>query len=382
MKSNDVLSFDLGAVKTDTFSRVYPEINRFILSKDKQNSRNGAVKEILNFKTQITNPYNRCVGGWKRNINPFFLLAEAAWIFTGQKDVGFLKKFNSNISYFSDDGYVFHAPYGYRLRHWGIRSEDIYTEENIHASQGYDQIEEIITILSKNKDSRQAVVSIWNPDLDLNAKSKDIPCNDMIMFKIRDGKLHTTIQNRSNDLHWGLPTNIFQFSFLSECIASCLDIELGTQTHNSQSLHIYDWSDIAVKMNEEYYKTGCDLYDVAFANKIDFNFKSKNPLNRLFEIDSALNIFIYSLDTGGINNDDLKYLKHFSSYLYKAFRLCEMFLTYKKCIKNETVEQINKYRYQYIKTIGDSGLDIDVLAQNFFAHRITNDYNHLYLGKL
>ena len=71
-------------------------------------------------------------------------------------------------------------------------------------------------------------MSIWNTDFDLGTQTKDIPCNDLVMLKIRNGKMVTTIQNRSNDLHLGLPTNVFQFSFLTEMMAGCLGIELGT----------------------------------------------------------------------------------------------------------------------------------------------------------
>ena len=81
---------DLAVVKTDTFSKVYPVINNYLLEdKEWEECRDGKVKEILDFKTILTNPYRRLVGGYNRNINPFFLLAEAMWIFYGRKDVKF-----------------------------------------------------------------------------------------------------------------------------------------------------------------------------------------------------------------------------------------------------------------------------------------------------
>ena len=141
------------------------------------------------------------------------------WIALGRKDVAFLTLFNKKMSDFSDDEKTFHAPYGYRLRHFGIRTEDSFVDDNLNASKGYDQVIDAIKIFTENPNSRQVVMSIWNPNFDLGYKTKDIPCNDMIMLKIRNGKLITTIQNRSNDLHWGLPTNIFQFSFLTELMA-------------------------------------------------------------------------------------------------------------------------------------------------------------------
>ena len=102
------------------------------------------------------------------------------------------------------------------MRHWGIRTEDSFIDDVfLEASKGYDQVIDAIRLFSENPNSRQVVLSIWNPNFDLGYKTKDIPCNDIIMMKIRDGKLITTIQNRSNDLHWGLPTNIFPIQFFN-----------------------------------------------------------------------------------------------------------------------------------------------------------------------
>ena len=122
---------ELGVVKTENFSSFYPVLNDYIMSrKEWEGSRDGNVKELLDFKTILTNPYRRLVGCKNRNENVFFLLAEAMWIFTGRKDVKFLTLFNKRMEEFSDDGRVFHAPYGFRLRHWAVRSEDKFCEEN------------------------------------------------------------------------------------------------------------------------------------------------------------------------------------------------------------------------------------------------------------
>jgi thymidylate synthase len=236
------------------------------------------------------------VGGFGRDINIFFLLVEALWIYAGRKDLKLLEFFNSRMRDFSDDGTIFHAPYGWRLRHHGVNSEEVGSNHN-----GYDQVEQAVQILSKDPESRQVVMSIWNPLMDLGYKSKDIPCNDLVMLKIRDGKLITTIQNRSNDLHWGLPTNIFQFSFLTEMMALCLDVELGTQTHNSQSLHIYDWNEIAKNMEEQHKqfretrdanKYVTNMYAAAnlqaTEHRVDFAFDHDVIGNRFRELDIVI----------------------------------------------------------------------------------------------
>lgn len=368
---------ELGVAKTSTFSQVYPIINDYLLgNRPWQPSRDGNVKELLDFKTIITNPYRRLVGGYNRNINPFFLLAEAMWIFVGRRDLRFLHLFNKNMDNFSDDGKVFHAPYGFRLRHWGVRSEDKFCEENLHAAQGYDQIADAIKILSNNHNTRQVVLAIWNADFDLGAKSKDIPCNDLVMLKIRDGKLITTIQNRSNDLHWGLPTNVFQFSFLTEIISACLGVELGTQTHNSQSLHLYEWNEIATRMQQSQPN---ELYGDGGATEkhIDFNFSHEVAGNRLREVDYYLNVLIDNLEKisrgADQSDDEIESLKGFSNYLFNVYCYLKIYLKYKAAIsvdKDSKKANAHGAMNNIIAVGGDEKWDVALMARNWFARKI------------
>ena len=399
---NRVFSPDLGVLKTDTFSSLYPQVNHYIFTEmGLQESRDGEVKEMLDVKTHILNPYRRCVGGYERNINIFFLLAEAMWIASGKKDVAFLTLFNKKMAEYSDDGVTFHAPYGFRLRHWGVRAEDQYSAG---ASRGYDQVSDAIRILSENPNSRQVVMEIWNPMFDLGFKTKDIPCNDIVMFKIREGKLITTIGNRSNDLHLGLPTNLFQFSFLTELISCCLGIELGTQTHNSQSLHIYSWNKSAEVMDKIYLakERGIDavgdMYDECGAEerRMDFNFDHDIPVNRFLEIDCILNIIIDNLTkiANGENEsaEEIAQLATFSNWLHASYQLLKVFLTYKAKM-GTAVKDIEKdaARWTAISEIevieheffgADSNWDVSMLAKNWFYARLSNKSNHEFLGKL
>ena len=394
MENNFTINRELGVAMTDTFSTLYPELNHWILNSQENwdESRDGKVKETLNFKTIITNPYRRAWGGYNRNPNVFFLLAEAMWIFIGRKDVRFLTLFNKKMEAFSDDGVVFHAPYGFRLRHWGVRSEDKYNEENLHAAQGYDQVEDAIRLLYNNPNTRQVVMSIWNTDLDLGTKTKDIPCNDMVMLKVRNGKLITTIQNRSNDLHLGLPTNVFQFSFLTEMMAGCLGIELGTQTHNSQSLHIYDWCPAGENMEKAYAdNSGNELYNVgAEERKVDFNFAHDVPTNRLREIDMIISILLINLENisrgKDESKDDIKMIEQFSQYLHKVYLLLKVYLLYKAGIA-ENKDAIKPEAEKAVELINEittgewTNWDMAVLARNFFVKR-AGSFNHEYLGTL
>jgi len=188
--------------------------------------------------TVYSEPWNRVVFSAARDANPFFHLMESMWILSGRRDVPWLAQFNARIADYSDDGQVFHAAYGYRLRH----------------QQKFDQIEAVISLLKGEPDTRRAVLQIWDADLDLNLAPdtspdehyskqlahKDIPCNDIVCFKIRNGRLRMTVYNRSNDMIWGAyGANAVQFSFLQEYIAANVGCYIGSYAQVSDSYHVY-----------------------------------------------------------------------------------------------------------------------------------------------
>lgn len=176
------------------------------------------------YVTHYLNPRHRVLDWVVRKANPFFHLMEALWILSGRQDVALLRYFNSNIAQYSDNGVVFNGAYGHRLR----------------THFGRDQIKDAIKVLSDDVNSRQAVLSIWDARLDLGLKSKDVPCNDLIMLKVRDGRLNMTVCCRSNDLIWGAyGANVVQFSILQEYMAAMLLAGVGTYTQVSDSMHVY-----------------------------------------------------------------------------------------------------------------------------------------------
>lgn len=175
--------------------------------------------------TVYRNPTRRVLFDETRDANPFFHLMESLWIIGGSNRVALPKYFMDSIDRFSDDGVTFHGAYGHRLRH----------------AFGYDQLASAISTLREKPDSRQVVLSIWNAAEDLGAVTKDLPCNDMIMFKVREGRLNMTVCNRSNDAVWGAyGANVVQFSMLQEWVASSLDLEVGHYVQQSDSFHVYE----------------------------------------------------------------------------------------------------------------------------------------------
>lgn len=189
-----------------------------------------------------------------RDANPFFHFFEALWILDGRSDVAFLAQFNSNIVHFSDDGVTFHAPYGHRMRVGATADCD---------EKEHDQLVSVIHKLRADHDTRQAVIQIWDHNTDLNALSRDIPCNDMIFFKIRDNKLKMRVMCRSNDIVWGgYGANVVQFSTLHEFVARAVGVEVGEYIQYSDSFHVYaerdDWKRIMSdgRDHRDPYRTG------------------------------------------------------------------------------------------------------------------------------
>jgi hypothetical protein len=120
-----------------------------------------------------------------------------------------------------------------------------YVEDNgiFHGAYGprtNGQFDVIIDRLCQDPDTRQAVVTIWNPQYDLQAKKRDYPCTILHQFRIRDNKLNMSVYMRSNDVWLGAAYDFFQFTRVQLAIASVLGIEPGTYNHHVGSLHIYE----------------------------------------------------------------------------------------------------------------------------------------------
>ena len=194
--------------------------------------------------TVYDKPRERVLMNAARNANPFFHFFESLWIIAGRSDVAFLAHLLPRMAEYSDDGKTFHGAYGYRLRHWRAMPDISPSWERTEIVENeVDQIEGAIALLKDKPDTRQCVLSIWNPELDLGAQTKDMPCNDTIALS-RSGtfwqNLNITVFNRSNDAIWGCyGANAVQFSMLQDYIAGRLGCEVGTYTQVSNNFHAY-----------------------------------------------------------------------------------------------------------------------------------------------
>jgi thymidylate synthase len=211
----------------DALPQGYALLQRRGITRD---SRYGLVTELDEpVTTHYNDPLERVLFSPKRDANPFLHLFESLWILAGRNDVAFLEQFAKRMREFSDDGTTYRAAYGHRLRHWGSGYADM-----------TDQLQTAIDMLRADPGSRRVVCSIWDVDLDLNAESKDIPCNDMIKFEARSGRLNMVVFNRSNDLVWGTyGANAVQFAFIQEYVAAMAGLPVGWYEQVSCNFHMY-----------------------------------------------------------------------------------------------------------------------------------------------
>jgi thymidylate synthase len=195
-------------------------------------SRAGRTLELTHVGVTLEDPRQREILVPHRKASIAAQIAETAWVLAGRSDVDWLCHYLPRASEFSDDGKVWRAGYGQRLRSWPRRDGD--------PSDVVDQLRWVVDHLRESPSSRQAVMSIWDPVVDTTL-GKDIPCNDWLNFSSRLGRLDLHVAVRSNDIIWGWSgINQFEWSVLLEVVAGLLGLQVGSLHFSTTSLHIYD----------------------------------------------------------------------------------------------------------------------------------------------
>lgn len=182
-----------------------------------------ATKEIIG-RTSVIDMSNPIIDIPQRKMNYKFMCGEAYWILSGSNRVSEIKKFMKAITIYSDNGLMFNGAYGPKV---------------------VEQLWYVTDSLFKDKDSRQAVMTIWreNPH-----PSKDIPCTLSLQFIIRDNMLHCIANMRSSDAWLGWVYDTFNFSMISAWVAIFLrnksiefeNLQLGNLHLTVGSQHLYN----------------------------------------------------------------------------------------------------------------------------------------------
>lgn len=231
-----------------------------------QESRNGPVI-VAPYPVLTINeaPMNRVIFSVQRDANPFFHLNEALWMLAGRNDITWLDQFVKDFSsrYGEEDwqGTIYqHGAYGFRWRKH-------FDGDGVGAPELPDQLKTVVRLLKADPDSRQAVLTMWDPVADLAQKKKDLPCNTHIYLRVRKqpglsvGRelteqekkerwsppmtfnshvLDLTVCCRSNDAVWGAHgANVVHFSILQEYLAAKIGVGIGKLYQFSNNYHLY-----------------------------------------------------------------------------------------------------------------------------------------------
>ena len=207
-------------IKANTGDKLYIQAIEYVLQNGSEiNPRGLKCTETLGTVLTLTNPQKSLITLKERYMAYKFCMAEKFCYLTGNGGENILPRYAKNISKFINPVTgKFDGAYGPRL---------------------IKQYDYILQLLKKDPDTRQAIMTVNNYHDDLH-ESLDIPCTLSLQLLKRQGKLNMIVTMRSNDLLWGFPYDISNFTFLQECFAAELGVEVGWYQHQVGSLHIYE----------------------------------------------------------------------------------------------------------------------------------------------
>ncbi|KAF4524549.1 hypothetical protein B566_EDAN002823 [Ephemera danica] len=125
--------------------------------------------------------------------------------------------------------------YGFQWRHFGAQYRGMHED---HATQGVDQLQQVIETLRTNPDDRRIIMSAWNP-ADLGAMALP-PCHCLVQFYVAERRyLSCQMYQRSADMGLGVPFNIASYSLLTYMLAHITGLEPYEFIHTLGDAHVY-----------------------------------------------------------------------------------------------------------------------------------------------
>lgn len=176
-------------------------------------------KVYFNEGFYILNPLDNCIKTSFRNWNPTYAKREWDWYLSGNPNAEEISKFAPIWKNHMDDKGDVRSNYGWQ---WNRK----------------DSLKNVIKKLKNDKNSRQAVLSIYDSK-EINTYEKDTPCTNSIHFQVINNELCMTVNMRSNDLWFGFCNDQYCFSKLQEMVSKELSITVGWYYHFASNLHIY-----------------------------------------------------------------------------------------------------------------------------------------------
>lgn len=199
-----------------------------ILNHGKPRRARGLLTRDLGLTTiTITDPTDALPLGIGRNLKPAIGAVEALQLIAGVVRPDLVLKIAPQFRRYMDPvgssgASYFHGAYGNRI---------------------HMQAACAVRKLQEDRDTRQAIITLWDPFQDNVHGMHDYPCTIGMGFSVdpRNWNVLTMdVMMRSNDVWLGFPYDIFQFTQLQHSVANSLNMLAGEYRHTTFSLHMYE----------------------------------------------------------------------------------------------------------------------------------------------
>jgi thymidylate synthase len=182
-------------------------------------------KALFNVGFTLHHPMNNHITSDVRKWNHAYAECEWQWYLTGDPSIDTLGDLYGKIppiwENMADCNREVRSNYGFQWKRKG-------------------QLNYAIQKLKDKKNTRHAVISIFDGKEASSRYMFDTPCTCAIHFHIVDDKLNMSVMMRSNDLWYGFPIDQYCFSKLQQMVAKEVNIPIGTYYHFATNLHIYN----------------------------------------------------------------------------------------------------------------------------------------------
>lgn len=203
-----------------SIEHAYSDIVEQLLQTDKV----GNTHELRNVCIEIENPTLQNICFPKRKpISLTYAQHELEWYWSADNSCKTIGQYASMWNRISDDGVSSNSAYGYIL----------------HKKHNKDQLQEVISELQRNRESRKAILMLCDPTID-KLTTKDLQCTIAIQFLIRNDQLEETVYMRSNDVYFGFPYDYIYFVSIGQYVSSRLNAKFSHYIHNVTSMHMYE----------------------------------------------------------------------------------------------------------------------------------------------
>ena len=155
------------------------------------------------------------------------IIYELLWFIQGDTNIKYLKDKGVSIwDEWADKNGDLGPIYGRQWRSWINRK-----------GKQIDQLQDVITQIKTNPDSRRLLVSAWNVgDLE---DMKLPPCHILYQFYVYNGELSCQLYQRSADAFLGVPFNIASYALLTMMVAQVCGLKAKQFIHTFGDLHLY-----------------------------------------------------------------------------------------------------------------------------------------------